>query len=588
MLGYDIEVADARTAPPTWLRRGAPSAPIPSSPPPSTDVLVAFADLRALFRPVRDEADADVQVRAPQEYLHAYLRSLDVEGEGLPAPFLAALRRALGHYGVDDLERTPELEEALYWIHQSQQRVDAQIPVVVDILERWLEQGPQGDPIDDGRRRTLDAWSPPPSAATRSSPIWPARSASASSTNRCCGQPATRCTRRWRSTSPPSWPTRQARSATATSPRSSTARNHSPRCCCAAGRRPAGHPSGRARDDDPPVLPAPRSPRRAPAHRRWTRRRGRSDEPSRRRSDARDHHRRRRRPSWRPPPTPVVAARGCRPASRHLRGVHVGGRQRHDRSALSSAALAETLAPALAASPERVVVAIGGTGPAHHVSSVRHLTFVPGPEATLVEDDSFHGLHPLMVERLHLWRLANFAVERLPGCRGRLPRPRRRPRQPQGPALLALGEVRDLTPVRDDDGRIVALPQLERVLLEALEGMRRVQARLPPERRYQWNRVLLYVWPPLDLTIDEIERVARSLAPATEGLGIEEVGVHCLRPDPATGELRERLIRLDNPTGTGFVVVEDDLPTEPLLPLDEYTQKVVQSRAVERRTRTSW
>ena len=29
--------------------------------------------------------------------------------------------------------------------------------MIVDILERWLEQGPQGDTIDDGRRRTLDA-----------------------------------------------------------------------------------------------------------------------------------------------------------------------------------------------------------------------------------------------------------------------------------------------------------------------------------------------------------------------------------------------------------------------------------------------
>ena len=49
-------------------------------------------------------------------------------------------------------------------------------------------------------------------------------------------------------------------------------------------------------------------------------------------------------------------------------------------------------------------------------------------------------------------------------------------------------------------------------------------------------------------------------------------------PIRATGELGERLIRLANPTGTGFVVAEHDLPTEPLLPLDEYTQKVVQSR----------
>ena len=157
MLGYDIETvraqattADLAAAWPTLDRD-------PELAESEDDVLVAFADLRVLYRSVRDEADADVQVRAPQEHLHAYLRSLNVEGEGLPASFLAALRRALGHYGVEDLERTPELEEALYWIHQSQQRVATQIPVVVGVLERWLEQGPQGDTTDDGRRRTLDA-----------------------------------------------------------------------------------------------------------------------------------------------------------------------------------------------------------------------------------------------------------------------------------------------------------------------------------------------------------------------------------------------------------------------------------------------
>ena len=300
----------------------------------------------------------------------------------------------------------------------------------------------------------------------------------------------------------------------------------------------------------------------------------------RRRPAARADHRRpaggvgcgRQAPSSRPPRAFLPAGPSRSTCTRGRTMARSSG------DALSSAGLAETLAPALAARPERVVVAIGGAGPAHRVSSVRHLTFTPGPDGSLVEDDSVHGLHPLMVERLHLWRLANFAVERLPAAEDVYLVRAVAHANPKDQRLLAMGEVRDLTPVRDDDGRVVALPQLERVLLEALEGMRRVQAPLPPERRYQWNRVLLYVWPPFDLTIDEIERVARSLAPATEGLGIEEIGVHCVRPDPVTGELRERLIRLDNPTGTGFVVVEDDLPTEPLLPLDEYTQKVVQSR----------
>ncbi len=209
-------------------------------------------------------------------------------------------------------------------------------------------------------------------------------------------------------------------------------------------------------------------------------------------------------------------------------------------------------------------MSVSSSGAASDLSSVRHVTFAPGPEATLVEDESFLDLHPLMVERLQLWRLVNFAVERLPAAEDVYLARAVAHTNPKDQRLFALGEVRDLTPVRDDDGRIVALPQLERVLLEALEGIRRVQAPLPPERRYQWNRVLLYVWPPLDLTVDDVERVARRLAPATEGLGLEEVGLQCLRPDPATGEPRERLIRLDNPTGTGFVVVEDDLPTEPL------------------------
>ena len=157
VLGYDINVADARATAADLTATSRALGLDPDLVAAEQDVLVAFADLRVLYRPERDEADVDVQVRAPQEHLHAYLRSLDVEGEGLPAPFLAALRRALAHYGVDDLERTPALEEALYWIHQSQQRVATQIPVVVDILERWLEEGAQGDAIDDARRGTLDA-----------------------------------------------------------------------------------------------------------------------------------------------------------------------------------------------------------------------------------------------------------------------------------------------------------------------------------------------------------------------------------------------------------------------------------------------
>ena len=43
--------------------------------------------------------------------------------------------------------------------------------------------------------------------------------------------------------------------------------------------------------------------------------------------------------------------------------------------------------------------------------------------------------------------------------------------------LVAVAEVRDLTPGRDDAGRVVALPDLERIARQAFEAMRAAQSR---------------------------------------------------------------------------------------------------------------
>jgi acetyl-CoA carboxylase carboxyltransferase component len=125
---------------------------------------------------------------------------------------------------------------------------------------------------------------------------------------------------------------------------------------------------------------------------------------------------------------------------------------------------------------------------------------------------------------------------------------------------------------------MVALPQLERVLLEAIAGIRRFQAPLPPERRLYWNRILLHVWPPVLLRLSDIKALARRLAPTISGLGLEHIDVQCRRPDPVSGELRDRVLRISNPTGAGFVLTEGDPQNEPLQPLDEYTRRVVQAR----------
>lgn len=47
---------------------------------------------------------------------------------------------------------------------------------------------------------------------------------------------------------------------------------------------------------------------------------------------------------------------------------------------------------------------------------------------------------------------------------------------PADERLFAIGEVRDLTAVRDEQGHVVALPELERMLVEQLEAVRAFQA----------------------------------------------------------------------------------------------------------------
>jgi hypothetical protein len=120
---------------------------------------------------------------------------------------------------------------------------------------------------------------------------------------------------------------------------------------------------------------------------------------------------------------------------------------------------------------------------------------------------------------------------------------------PKDERLFSCAEVRDVTPVRDAAGRIVQLPHLERMLSEALAGIRLFQSRRPTHQRLYWNRILLNVWPPLNIARDELRDLVRRLAPATEGLGLEQVVVRVRIPHPATGELRDMVVRISNPGG---------------------------------------
>ena len=109
-------------------------------------ILDAFADL-AVVSPERRPPDADGdEPRGQREHFYTFLRSLDVEHEGLPAWYAERLQRAVTRYGVDELRRGPQLEDALLRLFVAQVRQDEQVPVVLALLDDLAVKAADGDP----------------------------------------------------------------------------------------------------------------------------------------------------------------------------------------------------------------------------------------------------------------------------------------------------------------------------------------------------------------------------------------------------------------------------------------------------------
>ena len=213
--------------------------------------------------------------------------------------------------------------------------------------------------------------------------------------------------------------------------------------------------------------------------------------------------------------------------------------------------------------------------PADRSSAVDVATFLRG-ERGLEESSDLRGMHPMMAARMDFWRLANFELERLPSAPEvhlfrAVARENRRDER-----LVALAEVRDLSPVRDETGTITAIPQLERTVRQAFESMRSVQSGRRPRERMLWNRLLLYVWPTMDFGPEDAGAVIERFTRMTAELGIEMVMVRGRTLE--NGVERERVLRLFNPAGRGVTVEVTDPPTDALQPLDEGAQRIVSAR----------
>lgn len=567
LLGYDVDPHDDHRVLADYLE--ARRIAVADDRRPLADeleLIEVFTDLAELSRNRPSGEGGRGHVHSAREHFHTYLQSLDVERAGLPESFRLELSRALGHYGVSELDRTPDLEAAVFRIFLAQQRTDT-VAVVTALLREWLRE-PMPDralrePVGLALERLV-------AAAQVRFPV--VADLARGLVYAWYGQPLLRRNRahvytdvrralRYLDTHPDA-PDRGERIA-------EMVRSTEPLVRLLGQRLERGH------GDNIVMLEV--------LTRRYYGNKGLTG--------VRTHD-----------------VDGCRyliadreggsVVSTAVRfdafGAAVAGLGELTGDALSIDAdiyiswenqpadfdaMAEALAAALDAQPlppqvHRVTATVAGSAGAvmHH-----HFTFRQSA-TDLTEERLIRGLHPYIAQRMRLERLRKFDLTRVPAsddeiylfrCVAKDNRADER--------LIAFAQVRDLTALREQDGRLLALPTAEGTIAACLDSIRRARSQRPSAEQLDTNRIVMYVWPPLDVTRAELETIGRHVLPATVGAGLEEIEIIARERDAATGELNKVAIRIDFDAAGGTVVTFGEPSDEPIEPLDAYRQKVLRA-----------
>ena len=579
MLGFDVDPAYAARLLADWSK----NSPADSDElrPSEDEILNIFVDIYSLFhrQPELDDLTSGEEPSA-ETYLFSYLRMLETRGEGLAPTFVDSLRRALAHYGVQSLDRSPELEESLLWIYKSHQRLEQQVAPVMQLLEQRLQRAKVLAPhADESFRALLDRMI----SMTRG--LFPAVSDLAREVRyRYFEQPLLESARKqiyaevedhliYLAAHPDAADRRERVRALVECPQ--------PVLSLFASRFGAAAPPLRQLMLE--VLTWRYYRIRMLMDFRSLEVDGHSYVSAEYEKDGKRIHVFTTHADYLHLPD---VAQKLFPA---LQEVPVDHDIAIDFYVWDSSQLGETDVvqqevhsmlnqAGFPRSIRRIVVEVAGPGCALGPGGSQHFTYRPS-ENGYQEETFYRGIHPMMGKRLHLWRLSNFKIERLPSVEDVYLIRGVAHDNPKDERIFACAEVRDLTPVRDKTGRIVQLPHLERMLMEALAGIRLFQSRRLPRERLYWNRILLNVWPPFNLEPDELSDIVRKLLPETEGLGLEQVVVRARIPNPQTGELRDMLVRISAPGGRGLLMTfRPANKLLPIRPLTEYDQKVVRMR----------
>ncbi|MFI1912377.1 carboxyl transferase domain-containing protein [Nocardia sp. NPDC020380] len=570
LLGYDVDPADERRVIDDYLaarkelsgqgRRRTPAAEL--------ELIDTFTDLAALThnRPADDHGSG--HIHSPREYFHVYLQSLDVDRAGLPATFQTKLAKALAHYGVSDLDRSPELEAAVFRIFLAQQRSQANAALIVTLLREWLL-----DPMPDHTLRE-----PLGLALERLIAATPLRFPIIADLARGVayawfGMPLLLRNRARTYTdvrkhlrhldSQPEAVDRDERIA-------EMVRSTEPLV------RLLGQRLERRNLNSAVLLEV--LTRRYYGNKGLTGLRASQIDGCTFFSAERDGSRM------------ISCATGFDALGSALHGladlvtgdhaVDVDIYLRWEQQPADLDAMAAALQEVLTSVPlpdriNRITVAVAGSkGEVMH----HHFTF-RNTESGFVEERLIRGLHPYIAQRMQFERLSKFDLTRVSSSDDDEVHLFRAVAKdnPSDDRLVAFAQVRDLTELRDLDGRLVALPTAEIVLATCLDSIRRAQSQRPTAKRFNTNRIVVYVWPPSGITRAELDTLAKRMLQTAGGAGLEEMVFIGRQRNSRTGELRKTALRIRFDATGGTTLSIGDSAEEPIEPLDDYRLKVLRA-----------
>ncbi len=560
LLGFDTDPVDERRVLAGYL--GSADRTLVGE----IELLEVFSDLAELSRnrPAGEDGPGDTHVHSAREYFHTYLQSLDAERAGLTESFKTRLSKALGHYGVNELDRTPELEAAVFRIFLAQQRASSDVKVVSTLLRTWLGEAPPDDTLREPSGLALERLI----AATQVR--YPALADLARGVvfswfgqplllrNRARVYTGVRKNLRELDLDPKS-PDRADRIA-------EMVRSTEPLV------RVLGQRLMRPSLDNSVMLEV--LTRRYYGNKGLTGLRTEGDFLVAERDG-----------SW-----IVSAAVAFDELGTALDGlaalagdvaidadIYLSWEgQPADSDAMAAALYEIVSAHPLPTQVRRLTTTVAGRGGAlgHH-----HFTWRPSSTG-LAEERLIRGLHPYIAQRMQLERLRKFDLTRLPSSDEEIYLFRCVAREnPNDDRLVAFAQVRDLTELREHDGRLVALPTAEETIATCLDSIRRAQSQRPSDKRFSTNRIVIYVWPPITVTRSEMEMLARRVLPTATGAGLEEIEFIGRHLDPATGKLTKIAVRISN-DATGAPSLTIGAPSdEPIEPLDNYRLKVLRAAA---------